>query len=74
MDVASAEKELQLEYHNRGYDTISVTIPQQRLTNGVFKIRVFEGRLAEIVVTGNRFYSSNNVMRACCPGLKTNIS
>jgi hemolysin activation/secretion protein len=71
-DVGSAVKELQLEYHNRGYDTISVTIPQQRLTNGVFRIRVFEGRLAEIVVTGNRYYSSNNVMRVL-PGLKTNI-
>ena len=71
-DVASAVKELQLEYHDRGFDTISVTIPQQRLTNGVFKIQVFEGRLAEIVVTGNRFYSSNNVMRAL-PGLKTNM-
>ena len=71
-DVASGVKELQLEYHNRGYDTISVAIPQQRLTNGVFKIQVFEGRLADIAVTGNRYYSSNNVMRAL-PGLKTNI-
>ncbi|HZM05758.1 MAG TPA: ShlB/FhaC/HecB family hemolysin secretion/activation protein [Candidatus Saccharimonadales bacterium] len=71
-DIASAEKELQMAYHSRGYDTISVTIPEQRLTNAVFKIRVFEGRLAEIRVTGNRFYSSNNVMRAL-PGLKTNI-
>ena len=71
-DVAGAVKALQLEYHNRGYDTISVTIPQQRLTNGVFKIRVFEGRLAEIRVTGNRYFNSNNVMRAL-PGLKTNI-
>jgi hemolysin activation/secretion protein len=71
-DVGGAVKELQLEYHNRGYDTISVTVPQQRLTNGVFKLRVFEGRLAEIIVTGNRYYSSNNVMRAL-PGLKTNI-
>ncbi len=71
-DVASAVKELQLEYHNRGYDTVSVTIPQQRLTNGVFKLRIFEGRLAEIIVTGNRYYSSNNVMRAL-PGLKTNM-
>jgi hemolysin activation/secretion protein len=69
VDVAGAVKELQLEYHNRGYDTISVTIPQQRLTNGVFKLRVFQGRLAEIVVTGNRYFSSNNVMRAL-PGLK----
>jgi len=71
-DVAAAVKELQMEYHNRGYDTISVTIPQQRLTNGIFKIRIFQGRLAEIVVTGNRYYSSNNVMRAL-PGLRTNI-
>src|SRR5208282_3712720 len=37
-DVAAAEKELQMEYHNRGFDTVSVTIPQQRLTNGIFKI------------------------------------
>jgi hemolysin activation/secretion protein len=71
-DVARAEKELQLQYHNRGYDTVSVTIPQQRLTNGVFRVRVFEGRLAEIVVMGNRFFSSNDVMRALS-GLKTNV-
>ncbi|HEY3860788.1 MAG TPA: ShlB/FhaC/HecB family hemolysin secretion/activation protein [Verrucomicrobiae bacterium] len=72
VDVAKAVKELQMEYHDRGFDTISVTIPQQRLTNAVFKIQVFEGRLAEIIVKGNRFYSSNNVMRAL-PGLKPNI-
>jgi hemolysin activation/secretion protein len=71
-DIGSAVKALQLEYHNHGYDTVSVTIPQQRLTNAVFKLRVFEGRLAEIIVTGNRYFSSNNVRRAL-PGLKTNI-
>jgi len=71
-DVGAAVKELQLEYHNRGYDTITVTVPQQKLVNGVFKIKVFQGRLADIVVTGNRHFSSNNVMRAL-PGLKTNI-
>ena len=71
-DVSKAVKELQLEYHNRGYDTVKVTIPQQRLTNGVFKFLVFEGRLAGIVVSGNRYYTSNNVMRAL-PGLHTNL-
>jgi hemolysin activation/secretion protein len=72
VDVGAAVKELQLEYHDRGYDTISVTVPQQKLTNGVFKIRIFQGKLAEIVVTGNRFFSSNNIM-SVLPGLKTNI-
>lgn len=72
VEVAAAVKELQLEYHDRGYDTISVTVPQQKLTNGVFRLRVFEGKLAEIKVSGNRFFSSNNVMRAL-PGLTTNM-
>lgn len=71
-EIGGAVKELQLAYHNRGYDTVSVTIPQQRLLDGTFKIRVFEGKLAEIKVLGNHHYSSNNVMRAL-PGLKTNI-
>ena len=71
-DIASAVKDLQKEYHARGYDTVSVTIPQQRLTNAIFKIRIFEGRLAEIVVSGNHFYSSNNVMRSL-PSLRTNV-
>jgi hemolysin activation/secretion protein len=71
-DVSSGIKELQAEYHARGYDTISVTIPQQRITNNIFRIQVFEGRLVEIIVKGNRYYSSNNVMRAL-PSLKTNI-
>jgi hemolysin activation/secretion protein len=71
-DVSAGIKELKAEYHARGYDTIDVTIPQQRITNNVFKIQVFEGRLMEIIVKGNRYFSSNNVMRAL-PSLKTNI-
>src|SRR5579872_1474842 len=56
-DVVSVLKELQMSYHDRGYDTVNVTIPQQKLTNGVFRIRVFEGRLAEIQVLGNDHFS-----------------
>jgi len=62
---------LQLLYRNLGFATISVTLPQQRLTNGVVRVRVVEGRLARIDVVGNRYYSSNNVMRAL-PGIATN--
>ncbi len=71
-EVTSVLKELQMEYHQRGYDTVSVTIPQQRLTNGVFKIKVFEGKLMEIVITGNHYFSQENILRAL-PSLKTNI-
>jgi hemolysin activation/secretion protein len=71
-DIFAALKDLQLEYHARGYDTITVTFPQQKIINGIFNVQVFEGHLAEIVVKGNRYYSSNNIMRAL-PGLRTNM-
>jgi hemolysin activation/secretion protein len=71
-DIGSMIKELTLEYRDRGYDTVSVTTPVQRITNGIIKIQVFEGTLASITISGNRYFSSNNIMRAL-PGLKTNM-
>lgn len=64
--------ELQLAYRGRGYPTVSVTLPQQQLTNGVVKVRVVEGRLADIQVVGNNHFSSNNVL-AALPSLRTNV-
>lgn len=71
-DVIRAASDLQMEYRDRGYPTVGVTLPPQQITNGIVKIRVFEGRLAEINVVGNHYFSSNNVMRAL-PSLHTNI-
>jgi len=71
-DITQAASDLQMEYRNRGYPTVNVTIPPQQLTNGIVKIRVFQGRLSEILVAQNHYFSSNNVMRAL-PSLKTNI-
>jgi hemolysin activation/secretion protein len=68
-EIGKARAELQMEYRNRGYPTVSVTVPQQQLTNGIVKIRVFQGWLSEIAVLGNRFFSSNNVRRSL-PSLK----
>lgn len=71
-DIIAAASDLQKEYRDRGYPTVNVTLPPQQITNGTVKIRVFEGRLSEIRVTQNRYFSSNNVMRAL-PSLHTNI-
>jgi hemolysin activation/secretion protein len=71
-DIIKAGSDLQMEYRNRGYVTARVTIPPQKIdTNAVVMINVTEGRLVEINVVGNRFFSSNNVMRAL-PSLHTN--
>ena len=63
---------VQLRYRELGFPTISVTLPQQRITNGTIRVKVVEGRLGEIRVTGNEYFSSNNVRRAL-PSLTTNI-
>lgn len=70
-DINKAKADLQTEYVDRGYPTVVVTLPTQQITNEMVKMRVFEGRLSNIEVTGNRFFSSNNIMRAL-PSLHTN--
>jgi hypothetical protein len=49
-----------------------VGLPQQKLTNAVVKVQVTEGRLADIKVEGNKWFSTPNVLRAL-PGLHTNL-
>jgi hemolysin activation/secretion protein len=63
---------IQLLYHDLGFVTASVTLPQQKLTNGVVRVKVVEGRLASIKVVNNRYFSTNNVLRAL-PGVQTNV-
>jgi len=63
---------LQLRYHDLGYPTISVTLPPQKLTNGMVKVKIVEGRLSKINITGNTHFSEANIRRAL-PSLTTNI-
>ena len=70
--VRTALAELQGAYHERGYVTVTLGLPQQKLTNATIKVQVTEGRLADIYVKGNHYFSSNNVMRAL-PSLHTNM-
>jgi hemolysin activation/secretion protein len=73
--IKQAAADLQMEYRNRGYPTVSVVMPGQVLSPvqpNLIKIHVFEGRLSEISVFNNSHFSSNNVMRAL-PSLQTNL-
>jgi hemolysin activation/secretion protein len=63
---------LQQRYRDLGYSTISVTLPPQKLTNGVVHVKVVEGRLSSIKITGNRYFSDGNIRRAL-PSLSTNV-
>ncbi len=71
-DVRAVIQQLQKAYHDGGYITVAVGLPHQKLTNATVKIQVTEGRLEDILVKGNYYFSSNNVMRAL-PSLHTNM-
>jgi len=70
-EVRQAAASLQRAYRERGYVTVAVTVPSQRLTNATVRLAVTEGKLASIQVVGNRYFGSNNIARAL-PSLRTN--
>ena len=63
---------LQALYRNLGFPNVIVTLPQQRLTNGIVRVKIVEGKLGHVVVTDNRHFSTDNVLRAL-PSLETNL-
>lgn len=69
--IQKALGELQLAYRERGFVTAAVGLPQQQLTNAVVRVQVTEGVLTDIRVTGNRWFSTNNILRNL-PSLATN--
>jgi hemolysin activation/secretion protein/AraC-like DNA-binding protein len=70
--IQAALGDLQMAYRERGYVTVSVGLPPQKLTNAEVKVQITEARLAAINVTGNRWFSTANVLRAL-PSLHTNM-
>ena len=70
--IRQALADLQMAYRDRGYVTVVPSLPPQQLTNGIVRIKVTEGRLLEINVLNNRYFSSNNIMREL-PSLHTNM-
>ena len=69
--IRQALADLQMAYRERGYITVAVGLPQQQLTNGLVKVQVTEGRLAQINVVSNRYFTTENIMREL-PDLQTN--
>lgn len=66
-DAAAAVQEL---YRRAGYGGVVAFLPEQNMAAGTVRIRVVEGKLTRIDVTGNRQYSEANI-RASLPTLVT---
>jgi hemolysin activation/secretion protein len=61
-DVDAARAALEKMYRDRGYGTVIVDIPEQKVTSGVITLRVLEGRVSRLRVTGSRYFSQGYIL------------
>jgi len=60
-DVEKARAALEKEYSERGYQTVTVAIPQQTVREGVVTLKVTEGRVGRLRVRGARYFSPSDI-------------
>ena len=62
-EIYEAADRLASLYRQRGYALASVAVPEQRIGDGIVRLDIMEGRLAEIRFEGNRLYRSEQLSR-----------
>jgi hemolysin activation/secretion protein len=70
-DVERARDALEKLYHDEGYPTVLVNIPEQSAESGLIRLQVIESRIGATRVTGNRHFSTQQILRslpALAPG------
>jgi hemolysin activation/secretion protein len=67
--VQKAADALQGAYKDAGFGTVLVDIPEQKVEDGVVRLRVLEGTVDRIRVRGARYFSDRQIL-AALPALK----
>lgn len=60
-DVEKARSALEKTFHDEGYLTVFVNIPEQEVNGGVVKLDVLEGKVEKLSVLGSRYYSLGKI-------------
>jgi hemolysin activation/secretion protein len=63
-DVEIARTALEKAFHDRGYQTVFVDIPEQEVADKIVRLKVTEGRLHEVHIAGARYYSERKILAA----------
>lgn len=61
-DVQAARAALEKAYHDAGYGTVFVDIPEQDVGAGIVRLRATEGRFDRVRVTGARYVSGRKLL------------
>jgi hemolysin activation/secretion protein len=63
-DVQAARTDLEKAYHDAGYSSVFVDIPEQSVDNGIVRLQVTEGRLSRVRVLGARYFANRRILAA----------
>jgi len=61
-DIEKTRGALEKVYHDLGYPTVLVTVPEQSVETGTVRLLVVETKLGEVTVTGNRWFSTQRIL------------
>jgi len=67
-DVEKARAALEKAYQDKGYKTVSVVIPAQKVENGIVTLQVIEGKVGRLRVRGSQ-YSDLDEIKKGAPSL-----
>lgn len=70
-NVDAAVAALNQEYRHDGYPTVLVDIPEQEVRQGIVRLRVTEGKVDRLRISGSRYYSLGRIreeLPALAPG------
>lgn len=70
--LQEALEALEVAYRTRGYNLVTVLLPEQELVRGVVTIKVLEPVVRSIMVEGNLYYDQDNILRSL-PTLRTGM-
>ena len=67
-DVTAAQQQLENLYHERGYGSVYIDIPEQEVNSGLVRLKVVEASIGRTRVTGSRYFSLGRI-KARVPSL-----
>jgi hemolysin activation/secretion protein len=60
-DVEKARAALEKAYQSKGYQTVTVSIPEQNAQNGIVVLKVVEAKVARLRVKGSRYFDLDKI-------------
>ena len=62
-DMDAVSKKIESKYKEKGYFTTTVYIPEQEIKDGIIEIRIAEGKMGQLNVEGNKWFSADFIKK-----------